>query len=155
MEGETQRRYVGGLEKVYGVNPTPDVEPLDPHTTYSDTFNRADSSNMGASWTEVVGDMEIKSNAASIVSVNVNAVSRYESDLSSANHYSSVTISGSNGAGSFQHLKARVQGFHPQRQPPTSHFTVLQQQPCTFGNSYLEPIRCLLRHLRQSRCQKI
>lgn len=77
--------------------------PLEPATTLTDNFNRADadplgSSSEGWSWTEVSGDIDIVSNEAKGLANGSGA--RAESDLSSDNHYAQQTaVIVSNGAG--------------------------------------------------------
>lgn len=73
------------------------LSPVDPETTYSDDFNRADSSNLGASWTETTGDLKIVSAKVLAVTNNQNSFSRYGSSLSSADHYAQVDIQTASG----------------------------------------------------------
>lgn len=73
-------------------------ETPEPHaTTISDNFNRADNASLGNSsegwsWTEVTGNTDIASNAASPTSTATANINRAESDLSSSNHYSQSTL---------------------------------------------------------------
>lgn len=53
--------------------------------TVSDDFNRADSSSLGASWTEVAGDSQIVSNRLRAVSTGTACSNRYDTDLSNDN----------------------------------------------------------------------
>lgn len=74
----------------------PDEEPLTPETTITDNFNRTDadalgSSSEGWSWTEVSGDIDIVSNQAKNPTSAVSRA-RADSDLSSDDHYSQITL---------------------------------------------------------------
>ena len=81
-------------------NDLPDEPPDDPTTTISDNFNRANAGSLGSSsegwsWTEVTGTWGIESNQAlKSVTAATYEVARADSDLSSADHYSQVLISG-------------------------------------------------------------
>jgi hypothetical protein len=75
----------------------PRVLPLKPTTTITDDFNRADADALGASsegwsWTEVLGDIDIVSNAASSVGVIQDNFARAEVDLSSDDHKSKIAV---------------------------------------------------------------
>ncbi|MCA9414210.1 MAG: hypothetical protein KC944_23565, partial [Candidatus Omnitrophica bacterium] len=68
----------------------PMLGPVKPSTTYTDDFNRA---SLGAGWTSVYRTWSISSNRithAGGVSGTQSASVRYESDLSSDDHYSQV-----------------------------------------------------------------
>lgn len=63
-----------------------------PGTTLTDDFNRADSSSMGGSWTEVTGNTNIVSNKAEAQTNNTNHALRWEADLATDDHYSEADI---------------------------------------------------------------
>lgn len=106
LNGVTQpnhyKKVLGFWIKKYGVPyrmlqppDLPDEEPVEPTTTLSDDFNRADSTTLGSPWTEVTGNTDIFSNQAQ---GQTNASkNRYDSDISSADHYAQITMV--NGAG--------------------------------------------------------
>lgn len=89
LPADTAGKFVEVQRRQFGFNPAPEIEPKDPHTTITDDWNCTDSAsiNCDLTWTEVVGDFSIVSNAASLQSFGVNAGARAESALSSANHY--------------------------------------------------------------------
>ena len=60
--------------------------PMEPETTVSDDFTRADESLDAGNWTEVAGDWEVYNNQARVSYAWASA--RYERDLSSDDHYS-------------------------------------------------------------------
>lgn len=62
-------------------------------TTLSDTFNRVDSSSLGADWTEVEGDLRIVSEHLINVNANERSYARHTSDLATSNHYAQITLS--------------------------------------------------------------
>lgn len=61
-------------------------------TTLSDNFNRADSSSLGANWTEVEGDLRIISNKVINVNGNERSYARHNSDLATSNHYAEILL---------------------------------------------------------------
>lgn len=74
---------------------------LEPRTTITDNFNRADSASLGSSsegwsWTETQGNIDIVTNKAQAKTIGLLSA-RAESDLSSENHYAQAvaTHSGS------------------------------------------------------------
>lgn len=102
----SNRKYLGGLGLKYSVdNPhelfIPDdleiVQPAKPETTYSDDFNRSDSTNLGFNWVELTNDSQILSNkACCVTSGNVFVVAHWASDLSGTDA-TAQAIFGSNG----------------------------------------------------------
>lgn len=68
-------------------------------TTLSDNFNRANSSLDAGSWTEIVGDWSVVSNQASLGTGSTFSIARYQSDLSSDDHYSEAACYTSADAG--------------------------------------------------------
>lgn len=66
--------------------------PLPHQTTVSDDFNRADSATLGASWTEDDGNLSIISNEVGLSATGTfpRTNARYETDLSSDDHYSQL-----------------------------------------------------------------
>lgn len=74
----------------------PDEEPLEPETTFSESFNTSNGDTLGPdlTWTEVDGDWDIVSNAAELIS-NFGSTARSaraDSDLSSVDHYADVSL---------------------------------------------------------------
>ena len=65
-----------------------------PSTTVSDNFDRADSTDLGADWTEVDGNWQILSNQLDIVSAGGTGRSyvSHDTSLSSDDHYSEAKI---------------------------------------------------------------
>jgi len=57
----------------------------------TDNFNRADSTNLGANWTEVNGDMEIVGNLIRPVSTSAEAFIRNENAVATNDNYAQVT----------------------------------------------------------------
>lgn len=108
MTLEEGRRYLGAVKKQLGFNPVVSVDPLDPHTTVSDDFNRADGS-LGAGWTVFPTDdgnvaAGIVSNEAkcTVTSTFPNVWVRFETALSAVDHFSEGTITAlTNGGGNF------------------------------------------------------
>ena len=80
--------------------------PKKPRTSYSDDFNRADAATLGASWTQYLAGsntIEVVSNACSCKAPGVGAStsvfsSRYDSDVSSSDHWCTITASSSSSA---------------------------------------------------------
>jgi hypothetical protein len=66
--------------------------PVKHETSYSDDFDRADSTTLGGSWTEQYGEWLIASNAIETASPIVIASARYDADLSSSNSQASAVI---------------------------------------------------------------
>lgn len=95
--GRLIRKLRGFDYRLFIPNDLPDEAPLEPATTITDSFNRADadplgSSSEGWSWTEVNGDLDIVSNEAKGMSVATNSRGRAESDLSSDDHYAEIDM---------------------------------------------------------------
>ena len=67
--------------------------PKRPATSYSESFNTADSDTLGPdlTWSEVIGDVDVVSNRAS-TSTTGFAEARAQHDVSSADHYAQVQI---------------------------------------------------------------
>lgn len=96
-------RVLDDLGKKYGVSRPQDVfvpddmPKLDPvlrETTITESFNKADSDTLGPdlTWTEVAGDIDVFSNRARASTSGAIFSARAESDLSSADHYSQVSV---------------------------------------------------------------
>lgn len=60
--------------------------------TISDDFNRADSTNLGASWTEVEGDLQIVDNKVRAVTVAQRSTIRHTSVLDSNDHAAQLEL---------------------------------------------------------------
>lgn len=102
---EHYRKYLGTLVDKYKMSEDkfiPDDLPSetarDPESEESDNFNRDDESLDVGNWNEVVGDLDIVSNAVN-TAVNDENAARYETDLSSADHYGQVDYVTSSGNG--------------------------------------------------------
>lgn len=67
-------------------------------TSFSDDFNRADSTNLGAGWVEVSGDWSIISQQLSSGSAGGTIILRAATAMASSDHYAQVTISGTTAA---------------------------------------------------------
>ena len=68
----------------------PDESPLEPTTTYSDVFNRANSTTIGTPWVELVGQWTINSQTLRSVSgsgANEDSLILYGDPLSGDDHY--------------------------------------------------------------------
>jgi hypothetical protein len=92
--GYQVRKYAIGYRNFQPAD-VPDEPPLEPTTTITDNFNRADADALGSgsegwSWTEVTGDHDIVSNQVGPGSGGGRA--RAESDLSSDDHYAQLTM---------------------------------------------------------------
>ena len=117
------KRYLGGLTRKYRrwtmarqlfiPADLTDEGELPPETTITDDFTRADGDTIGnqLTWTEVAGDWDTASNAASLTTFGTDArTARAESDLSSDDHYSQTVITGL-GAGTNDCLAGPVARF--------------------------------------------
>lgn len=69
----------------------PDEGFREPTTTVTDDFNRADSSSLGAAWSEIDGDFEILSNQLIVTDPSDN-IAVHTTSLSSDDHYCSFTV---------------------------------------------------------------
>lgn len=99
---EALRRWTGGkMQRIYGrqgpdlltgLLPSEHIEDgwKPPTTTITDDFNRGDSTNLGANWTEIDGDLSIISNQ--IGPTVDGGVARHDTALSSDDHYSQVEV---------------------------------------------------------------
>lgn len=67
-------------------------------TTFTDDFNRADSSNLGANWVEVSGDWSIISNQLSAGAAGGTIVLRAATAMASNDNYAQVTIAATTSA---------------------------------------------------------
>jgi len=95
-------------------------------TTYTDDFNRADSSTTlgtasgGGSWTNVVGVGGIVGNKGYPVSIGTSPACRLESDLSSSDHYCQFTIdSAASGPGQALRFSSSATTFYHVRRTTT------------------------------------
>lgn len=101
--GAQMRKYFGRLDDLryrefQGVD-VPDETPLMPTTTVSDNFNRANESLDVGNWTEVSQDWGVVSNTAQLVSGIGSGIARYNTALSSDDHYSQALCSNISGSG--------------------------------------------------------
>lgn len=55
--------------------------------SFTDNFNRADSSSLGANWTEINGDLQIIGNTLQNASVSVNDSAVYNTPVNTVNQY--------------------------------------------------------------------
>lgn len=68
-----------------------DVPVIGGGATYADDFTRADSSSLGANWTEVAGDVKIVSNHIEAVNASALEVMRWTADFDSDNNWAQCT----------------------------------------------------------------
>ena len=61
-------------------------------TSFSDNFNRADSTDLGASWVEVSGDWSIVSNQLSPGAAGGTIILRCATAMSGNDHFAQITI---------------------------------------------------------------
>ena len=67
-------------------------------TTFSDDFNRANSTDLGAGWVEVSGDWSIASNQLSPGAAGGTIILRAAGGMASSDHYAQVTIAATTAA---------------------------------------------------------
>lgn len=86
--------------------------PRRPKTSFSESFNKADSSTLGPdlTWTEVTGNLDVVSNKASTTTTGFAEV-RAEHDVSSADHYGQVVIHQASSSAGDNHLAAPCARF--------------------------------------------
>lgn len=109
---DQHRRYLGSLVLRYPTVPyadfiptgLPDERPVRPETVVSDSFNRANSTNLGANWTEDTGDWGINSNALRLNTSGGDGRNQviHNTALSSANHYAQCVLTGHTTFGQFR-----------------------------------------------------
>ena len=90
------RKYVGALILKLGgdyqqFGLAADEIPIAPSTTVSDDFNRANAATLGAGWTDVVNGYIIYSNAAQSKTAGADN-SRFDSDVSTDDHYAEADV---------------------------------------------------------------
>jgi len=80
------RVYLGGLWW--------QAKSLSGGSTITESFNTADSDTLGPdlSWTELVGDIDIVSNAAKSITTGSECIARADSDLATSNVYSQASV---------------------------------------------------------------
>ena len=100
----SHRKYLGALRRKYRIENHMEFVPpdlsdegwLEPDTTVTDSFDRADSTDLGANWTEDRGDFQILTNVLDIVSLgaspNITAQATHNTSLSTDDHYSQALI---------------------------------------------------------------
>ena len=116
---EHHRRVLGALDlklRRYGIGAgdiAPDLEPLPPSTTITESFNTADSTTLGPdlSWTEITANLwEVVSNQVKDeTGVTTLKMARADSDLSSADHYGQLIVASLGSGTSRIGAAARVQ----------------------------------------------
>lgn len=114
---EHHRRVLGALDlklRRQGISIgdiAPDLEPLPPSTTITESFNQANSGTLGPdlSWTELQGLWETFNNEVSIPGVNEVQLARADTDLSSADHYGQLIVTALGGGTSRLGGSARCQ----------------------------------------------
>jgi hypothetical protein len=86
--------------------------PKRPATSYSESFNTADSDTLGPdlTWSEVIGDFDVVSNRAS-TSTTGFAEARAQHDVSSADHFAQVQVYQTSTSGGDNHLAAPAARF--------------------------------------------
>jgi hypothetical protein len=120
--GDMLRRYRGTNESAIIPADMPQVAALEPETSISDNFNRANSTGLGTaaggwSWAAInTGSCNIVSNQAVIQNAPGYGSQRAETDLSSSDHYAEISIVssniGSNYMGPSARFSASVQTFY-------------------------------------------
>ncbi len=111
------RRVLGALDlklRRYGIgigDIAPDLEPLPPSTTITESFNTGDSTTLGPdlSWTEIAGDWEVVGNQVRSEGITAIELARADSDLSSADHYGQLIVESLGAGTSRLGSAARVQ----------------------------------------------
>lgn len=95
------RKVLGHWVRKYRINyrnfqpaDLPDEPDIEPTTTITESFNKADSDTLGPdlTWSELSGDWDIVSNAARSPNGNTTNMAQAASDLSSSDHYAKVTV---------------------------------------------------------------
>lgn len=89
-EQDAWRVYLGGLLF--------EMRRVSGGATQTDDFNRADSTTLGGSWTEVIGDLEISGNELRAVGTT-STQARWDADLASSNTYCQVAGVGYSASG--------------------------------------------------------
>lgn len=87
------RKHRGADWRQFIPDDLPPEEPLEPETSYTESFNTADSDTLGPdlSWTETAGDIDVVSNAAAPGSTAGHHNARADSNLTSSDMYAQVT----------------------------------------------------------------
>lgn len=75
-----------------------------PETTFTESFNKADSDTLGPdlTWTEVSNDWDVVSNAAQQQTASAFVIARAEHDVSSADQYAECTVTALGSSGNSQ-----------------------------------------------------
>lgn len=84
--------------------------PLQPQTTYTESFDGTDSATLGKdlTWTEQVGDWSNTSNSAECQTQSTLCVARADHDVSSADHYVQADVTNTSSGGNYQpNVRAR------------------------------------------------
>lgn len=104
-KGNFNNKYLGGLGIKYGIsnpedyfipNDLPKEKPINPSTTLDENFNTSDGPVLGPNyvWTQINNpNFTIVSNQVQVLVGAGSVWARCESDLSSVDHYSQVTLS--------------------------------------------------------------
>ena len=104
VKPDSHKKYLGALRRKYKFDnyrefvppDLPDEGWLEPDTTVTDSFDRADSTDLGANWTEDRGDFQILTNVLDVVSLgalpNNTAIATHNTSLSTDDHYSQSLI---------------------------------------------------------------
>lgn len=117
------RKFLMALKEKYRLNDTdifipddlPKETPLPHSTTITEVWGCADSGNINCdlTWTEVVGDLSINSNAVGQQTVNIFGSGRAETDLATDDHYGQVDIVSLTVAGSASEMAGPLARFNP------------------------------------------
>jgi hypothetical protein len=94
---DTLRKYAGAITQKIGavdhmqLGFEEDETPIEPTTTVSDDFNRANAANLGANWTELVNGYTLASNAAQTNTAGAD-LARFDQDVASDDHYAEADV---------------------------------------------------------------
>ncbi|HJP81468.1 MAG TPA: hypothetical protein VJ841_03695 [Candidatus Saccharimonadales bacterium] len=120
---------------------------------YSDNFNRADSTTVGANWTEVADDWSIKSDALA-PGLTTTGVILYNQPLDTADHYAEIAMSvaSTTSMGVFARSDLAGNNFYLLRSNGTSWnlftnisgtFTSIGSYAATLANGDVARIQCV------------
>jgi hypothetical protein len=120
---------------------------------YSDNFNRADSTTVGATWTEIADDWSIKSNQLA-PGLTTTGVILYNLPLATADHYAEIAmpVASTTSMGVFARSDLAGNNFYLLRSNGTSWnlftnisgtFTSIGSYAATLANGDIARIQCI------------
>ncbi len=86
-----QKYRIKAPQDVFIPTDLPKIVPQRPTTNYIDSFDRADSTSIGAAWTEIQNDLQISGNTLTKVTNSADCLARYDSDLSGSDMQGAVS----------------------------------------------------------------